>query len=65
MLDVISGRKQLRPAELIKALQEVPSAFVVEVNAVGNLLITDQTGQMRGYIDFVDGMLVIDEWGST
>lgn len=53
--DPDTGIKRLPVRVLYDILSNIQPNFRVEINAVGNLLVTDFGGRYRGYIDFNTG----------
>ena len=52
------GNKRLPVSELRRLLTELPDHFLVEVNRVGNLLVSHKQ-QYVGYIDFHEGVFIV------
>ena len=45
--------KRLTVTQLMDVLSKIPSAWHVEVNAVGNLMVSDEEASYKGFIDFL------------
>jgi hypothetical protein len=46
-------RKRVTKEQLIEALSRIPDGYIVEVNTVGNLMITNPKGCYMGFVDFL------------
>lgn len=56
------GNKRLPVSELRRLLVDLPDHFLVEVNRVGNLLVSHNQRYV-GYIDFHEGIFIVPDLG--